>query len=79
MTKRELNRDIKKLWKMFESRHVNQTLESEIKAEWIRLYNADKEAEWMTVESLKAILRINGCFRFRTLHWIDINFEPFKK
>jgi len=84
MTKQELNRDIKRLWKRnleaieTSYNHDYEEKISDIKKEWLRLWGADPEAEYMNVESLKAMLRMNGRHRFKALHSLDIYFNPFK-
>jgi hypothetical protein len=80
MTKQELNRDIKRLWKRFQATYGKESLtEEEAEAqrvEWRRLWFADREAEAMKVEQLKAMIRMNEARRYITLHTIALYFEP---
>lgn len=84
---RHLNRDIKRLWKRFEividAYSVNvygkerQDLEIAIlEREWKRLWALDPKADFVKVEQLKAMIRINNVMRYMVLHWVGINFEP---
>ncbi len=77
MTKRELNRDVKRLAK-FVSNYVGTTdekTEEYIKAEAKRLYQADKEMTYLNKDSIKVLLRLNLRYRFVQLHSFGLFIE----
>lgn len=65
MTKQELNRDIKRLSKHFATDKAGTP---EFEKEFKRLYYADSSFEYINLENLKAMLRINLRHRFIALH-----------
>jgi len=66
MTKQELNRDIKRFKKVFDSMEPLEL--SEAQAEFIRLYYADRKFEYMSKANVLFMLRINLRFVFVPLH-----------
>lgn len=71
MTKQELNRDIKRLWKRFVSRRTKEydkKIEEELRSEFKRLYYADKDMTYMNANSLRWMLRMNLSLRVVNLH-----------
>ena len=81
MTKQELNRDIKRLYKAFLKRKSGDTSnwtakdwqnyeqqEDELKKEFSRLYYADKEMKYITLENLKIMIVLNNSLRVIALH-----------
>lgn len=89
MTTAELNKAIKKLWKEFQlDRSVDTTdwtrqnwedhakERERVKVEWLRLWNADREANYMKKEQLKAMLVINGIVRCKELHNMHHELDP---
>jgi len=81
MTIQELNRDIKRLHKLFLNRRNEnttnwtnkdwdeyQSYDDKIKAEFKRLYYADKDFEAMNKQSLLILLSINSSMRIIALH-----------
>lgn len=63
MTKQELNRDIKRL----ANNHVTMN-EQDINKEFTRLYYADRDMEYMNLNSVKMMLRLNLRYRFVPLY-----------
>lgn len=63
MTKQELNRDVKRL----ANKHTNMN-EADLNKEFKRLYYADSNFEYMNLNSLKMMLRLNLRYRFVPLH-----------
>lgn len=70
MTKQELNRDIKRLWK--ESLKPMTPYEATQK-EYKRLFYADRGLEYMNKESIKIMLVLNSQYRFIPLHTFSLN------
>lgn len=79
MTKRELNRDIKKLAKfiagiakaaemMKDNTAYFESLQKVAQPEFIRLINADDSWESLTAESLRILIVLNSRHRFIALH-----------
>jgi len=86
MTKRELNRDIKKLNTyikgikqaadmMQDNTAYFKDIEGYAKGEFIRLMHADKSLESLTAESLRILLKLNLSHRFIPLHTFGIFIE----
>lgn len=73
MTAKQLNRDIQKLYKQFFDDSVSW---GTLKDEYLRLYYADSSAEHITLNSLKAMIRINHSARFIPLHQLYITARP---
>jgi len=76
---RHLNRDIKRLWKRFQKVYGTEGFPLEnaaIEKEWKRLWKLDAQADFMKVEQLKAMIRMNNARRYMVLHWVGIQFEP---
>lgn len=69
MTKRELNRDIKRLYKQWQDRK-DLSNEEQLKKELRRLWYADQQKNETTLQSLKMLLIINQSLRVITLHQI---------
>lgn len=68
MTAQELNRDIKRL-----SKNHDSMSESDLQKEFKRLYYADSDFEYMNLNSVKMMLRLNLRYRFVALHHFGIN------
>jgi len=72
MTKQELNRDCKRLIKDYlkavKSANYYEILESTILPEFKRIYGADPEAEYLSFDNFKALLRLNLILRVFPLH-----------
>lgn len=68
MTKQELNRDIRRLSKMTGT-------EQEVRAEFLRLYRADDNFEYMNAESIRIMLQMNLRYRFIALHRFGLGIE----
>lgn len=69
MTKRELNASIKKLWEYYvDSIDLSDSKayygrEQYMKKEYERLYGADREAQYLSLKSLKRMIRLNNALR----------------
>jgi hypothetical protein len=74
MTRQEFNRDIRRLRKRF---HTDESKDygSPFRKEFERLYYADKEFTYASVESIKTLLRINLRLRYIPLHLFGIYIE----
>jgi hypothetical protein len=67
MTKQELNRDVKRLFKKEQSLNATHMtcedfytiIDNEIKPEFLRLYRADKNCEYFNLQSLKMLISLN--------------------
>lgn len=68
MTKQELNRDVKRL----ANKHIEMQEQDVIK-EFKRLYYADSNFEYMNLNSVKMMLRLNLRYRVIALHFFGIN------
>lgn len=78
MTAKELNRDIKRLYKKVQTLKDNEyehltedylnIVDNEIKPEYRRLYFADREFKYMNKQSVLIMLSLNNAFRFIELH-----------
>ena len=74
MTKKELNRDIKRLGKGVYKAFAEgddkyyEYIEKVAKPEFMRLYRADTQFEYMSLNSVKLMLRMNLKHRFVALH-----------
>lgn len=85
MTAKELNRDIKRLANeiyriSFEDQNKYLAyLESEAKKEFLRLYRADKQFEYMNKQSILIMLRLNVRHRFEAHHMFGIYIPIDKK
>lgn len=66
MTKQELNKDIKRFKKVFDSMEPVDL--DEAGKEFRRLYGADKKFEYMTKANILFMLRINLRYVFVELH-----------
>lgn len=81
MTKQELNRDIKRLWSQwqkalqFGGNDYYDILEKNIKPEFKRLYNADNSAQYLNIQSLKIMQRMNQSLVIVPFHVFYINIE----
>jgi len=84
MTKKELNRDIKRLgseiYRMsFEDQNKwFEYLEKVAKPEFIRLYYADGSFEYMNLNSVKIMLALNSKYKFIPLHQFGLNINYSK-
>lgn len=77
MTKHELNRDVKRLFK----NHFDSTqngLSEEGKREFLRLYHADSSFEYLTIDNLKRLLRFNLRHRVIQLHSFGLMIDEKK-
>jgi len=70
MTTQELNRDIKRLAKQF---NTDKEHTEEFKKEFLRLYHADNNFQYSNKDSVLTLLRINLRHRFIALHSFGIN------
>lgn len=81
MTIQELNRDIKRLYKRFLNKRSENTSnwsnkdwqeyeqnENELKAEFKRLYYADRNFEVLNITTLKIMIAINNSLRVIPFH-----------
>lgn len=79
MTKAEINRDIKRLWKSFKPGLISEKDLEPYRTEFIRLHRADKEFLKMNANSIRYMLRINHRYRWVQLHLfgahIDFHYE----
>lgn len=81
MTKRELNRDVKKLYDEYYHNSFKapneyfEWIETEGKPELIRLYNADTSLSSLTADNLRKLLRLNLRLRAIALHLFGIDIE----
>lgn len=84
MTKQELNRDIKRLANeiyriSFDTQEKYfEYLEKEAKKEFIRLYNADRNFEYMNGKSVLIMLKLNLTNKFIPLHTFGLNIDITK-
>lgn len=84
MTAAQLNRDIKKLANEFYRLSFENAddqydfIEGKGKKEFMRLYNADENFEYMNLQSVKLMLRLNLRHRFVALHnfGLKISLKP---
>ena len=82
MTRKELNRDIKRLWKSYnDSKELTNDgyffeIENSIKPEFSRLYYADDNFEYMNIQSAKIMIRLHLTLRVVPLHLFGINIKP---
>lgn len=83
MTKNELNRDIKKLKSEFyrigfwDLEYQEQQKPALIK-EFKRLYDADRNFEYMNKDSILTMLRLNLTYRIIDLHLFGINIDLWR-
>ncbi len=82
MTTQEYNRDVKRLLKKWleykDERDIDSYLrlkEKELKPEFMRLYQADKEFIFAKAESIRILLRMNLDLRFVPLHMFGVWIE----
>lgn len=77
MTKQELNRDIKRLWKAYINLDITKesyySKRDKLGEEFKRLYNADKTFEYMNKESILVMYNLNLKCRWVQLHMMGIN------
>lgn len=84
MTSKELNRDIKRLgaelYRMsFEDSKVYWAyIENAAKKEFMRLFYADTAFEFMNLNSVKLMLRLNIKHRFVPLHTFGLSIDETK-
>lgn len=82
MTNKELNRDIKRLYKNVQlakkktSEEYFNLIENDYRKEFIRLYGADNRAEILTKDSLLKMYRLNLSYQYVELYRFYINAEP---
>ena len=82
MTTAELNRDIKKLLKLnaiinnsdIDSKEYKDAY-GKLTKEFARLYFADTKFDYMNVQSIKIMLRLNLRYRFYQLHTFGLMIE----
>jgi hypothetical protein len=74
MTSKELNRDVKKLFKKIYSIDSDSVIEheKELKEEFTRLYYADTTLQSLSRENLLRMMRMNLRLRAVTLHYFGI-------
>jgi len=70
MTKQELNRDIKRL-----ANNHHSMEEADVKNEIKRLYYADSTFEYMNLNSVKMLLRLNLRYRVISLHVFGLHID----
>jgi hypothetical protein len=82
MTKQELNRDVKRLFKnYYEASKVNPSneywewIEKTVKPELKRLYYADTNFSALTLTSLKMMLRLNVSLRVIPFHHFGLSID----
>ena len=79
MTNQELNRDVKRLWKKVQKTDVLCEWKMlEIKTEFLRLYNADREFEVFNRTSILIILVMNRKYNFRPHHSLGLSINESK-
>lgn len=83
MTRKELNRDIKRAYKKYLLLQTsdNETYYKEIeplKKELRRLYYADKGFEFMNLNSVKIMILLNCKFGFVSLHSFGLNIKDLE-
>lgn len=74
MTPRELNRDIKRLVKLYNS-GLNHNQLRDFEKEYKRLYYADSDFKYCNKESILIMFSINQRHRFIALHSFGLNIE----
>ena len=70
MTKQELNRDIKRLYK-----NITPNNSEQFEEEFRRLYFADKSFEYTNLNNLKIMFRLNLRYRFIALHQFGLSID----
>jgi len=85
MTKQELNRDIKRLAKeLYGARFLkgdedyHNYIENIAKPEFMRLYSADVTFEYMNLNSVKLMLRLNINHQFIAFHRFGLMIDIIK-
>ena len=83
MTSKELNRDIKRLWKQYKSHLSNfrednidqfyKHIEDVIKPEFKRLYYADTSMKPLNADSLRYLIRLNLLLRVIPFHQFGLS------
>jgi hypothetical protein len=73
MTKQELNRDIRRLKKVFNDMEPKD--ETDIQREFNRLYWADKKFEYMTRANILFMFAINRRYQFLPSHKFGLYIE----
>lgn len=74
MTNQELNRDIKRLGKQFDTEKTEKQLQ-DFEKEFKRLYYADNSFKALNKDSILIMLRTNLRYRFIALHSFGLNIE----
>lgn len=78
MTKKELNRDCRRLIKKFKNNeHLDQqrNLSKDFEKEFKKIYGADKEFKYINPKYVLAFYRINQCCLIYPFHTFGIHFE----
>ena len=81
MITKELNRDIKRLWKKRESfidgdsEDYWEWIKGDFIPEFTRLYYADSKCEYMNLSSFRIMYRLNQCHRVIPFAFAWINLE----
>lgn len=80
MTKQELNRDIKRLRTAYlegpnRADNYQKSIADDIKPEFLRLYRADQNAEYMNYASFRFMYRLNLIHRFVAPHLFMIQMD----
>lgn len=79
MTKQELNRDIKRLWKSYEdfinTDPYNREKKAEIISEYERLYYADEDFDYMNKRSVLIMVALNRALRVIEFHQFGRSIE----
>lgn len=74
MTKQELNRDAKRLFKD----HFNGELSEDGKKEFSRIYCADSGFDYLTADNIKRMIRFNLRHRIVALHNFGLSIDESK-
>lgn len=81
MTAQELNRDIKRLYSSIEKAKTLSNdeffkyIDTTAKTEFLRLYRADSTAEYMNLQSIKIMIKLNLSYRYISLYTMFINIK----
>jgi hypothetical protein len=84
MTKQELNRDIKRLFKEFKKAAENLEIEKyfevaeELKKEFRRLYDADRELKYVSKDNILRMLILNRRHRVIPFHQFGTGIDEDK-
>lgn len=78
MTKKELNSDCRRLildFKKGKQYNKDHSINEDFKNEFMRIYYADSNFEYLTEKNALKLMRINLCLRLISLHFFGISYE----